>query len=176
MAQMTITDVHWFLDLFEELDIKVWIDGGWGVDALLGKQTRDHADLDIVIETLAAAKLRNALFERDITDLPTDDHTKWNYVMGDSAGRLIDFHLIDIAKDGTGIYGPIENGDSFPASSLTATGAIGGRTVHCLNPEYQVQSHSGYELKETDFADMQELHKKFGVNLLPEQKRPEWTS
>jgi lincosamide nucleotidyltransferase A/C/D/E len=26
--------------------LNVWIDGGWGVDALVGEQTRDHADLD----------------------------------------------------------------------------------------------------------------------------------
>jgi len=30
--------------------ISVWIDGGWGVDALLGHQTREHDDLDLVIE------------------------------------------------------------------------------------------------------------------------------
>ena len=32
---MTGEMVLWYLDLFEELGIKVWIDGGWGVDALL---------------------------------------------------------------------------------------------------------------------------------------------
>jgi len=29
---------------------KIWLDGGWGVDALLGQQTRLHSDLDIIIE------------------------------------------------------------------------------------------------------------------------------
>ena len=46
---MTVDKVHWFLDLFSELGIKVWIDGGWGVDALLGECTREHQDLDIMI-------------------------------------------------------------------------------------------------------------------------------
>ena len=32
---MTGEMVLWYLDLFEELGIKVWTDGGWGVDALL---------------------------------------------------------------------------------------------------------------------------------------------
>ena len=40
VSPMTSDRVHWFLDLFNELDIKVWIDGGWGVDALLGECTR----------------------------------------------------------------------------------------------------------------------------------------
>ena len=38
---MTADKVHWFLDLFDELGIEVWIDGGWGVDALLGECTRE---------------------------------------------------------------------------------------------------------------------------------------
>ncbi len=46
---ITINKVHWFLDLFNELGITVWIDGGWGVDALLGECTREHQDLDIMI-------------------------------------------------------------------------------------------------------------------------------
>ena len=35
------------IDLYcqvKNLDIKIWIDGGWGVDALLGQQTRFHKD------------------------------------------------------------------------------------------------------------------------------------
>ena len=35
------------LDLFEGLSVTYWLDGGWGVDALYGKQTRDHRDIDI---------------------------------------------------------------------------------------------------------------------------------
>jgi lincosamide nucleotidyltransferase A/C/D/E len=30
--------------------LNVWIDGGWGVDALVGEQTRDHADLDVAAD------------------------------------------------------------------------------------------------------------------------------
>ena len=40
------------LDLYNwlnENNIAVWIDGGWCVDALLGRQTREHADLDIAV-------------------------------------------------------------------------------------------------------------------------------
>lgn len=31
--------------------IRAWLDGGWGVDALLGRQTRTHADVDVVINS-----------------------------------------------------------------------------------------------------------------------------
>ena len=41
---MTIDNVHWFLDLFDELGVKVWIDGGWAlmpcwVNVLAGTMT-----------------------------------------------------------------------------------------------------------------------------------------
>lgn len=38
--------------------VLAWVDGGWGVDALLGVQTRPHSDLDLVIPRphLAAAR------------------------------------------------------------------------------------------------------------------------
>jgi lincosamide nucleotidyltransferase A/C/D/E len=29
--------------------IPAWVTGGWGVDALLGEQTRPHKDLDILV-------------------------------------------------------------------------------------------------------------------------------
>jgi lincosamide nucleotidyltransferase A/C/D/E len=29
---------------------RVWAAGGWGVDALVGHQTRDHRDLDLALD------------------------------------------------------------------------------------------------------------------------------
>jgi lincosamide nucleotidyltransferase A/C/D/E len=29
--------------------IRVWLTGGWGIDALLGEQTRLHKDLDVIM-------------------------------------------------------------------------------------------------------------------------------
>jgi lincosamide nucleotidyltransferase A/C/D/E len=40
------------LDILDRLDvagIEWWVDGGWGVDALLGAETRPHDDLDLVV-------------------------------------------------------------------------------------------------------------------------------
>ncbi len=35
--------------LLERQGLSVWLDGGWGVDALAGRQTRPHDDLDVAI-------------------------------------------------------------------------------------------------------------------------------
>jgi lincosamide nucleotidyltransferase A/C/D/E len=48
-------DVVEFLELCEQNGIEIIIDGGWGVDALLGKQTRIHEDLDIALQHKYAA-------------------------------------------------------------------------------------------------------------------------
>jgi hypothetical protein len=49
------------IGLLEADGISVWIDGGWGVDALLGYQTREHDDLDLVIELDDATRVMRLL-------------------------------------------------------------------------------------------------------------------
>ena len=47
---VNITDVKQILQLAIDAEIKVFLDGGWGVDALLGHQSRVHNDIDILVE------------------------------------------------------------------------------------------------------------------------------
>ena len=166
---ITVDKVHWFLDLFEELGIKVWIDGGWGVDALLGKCTRTHQDLDIMISWEDSAILTKALFARGFVDIHTDDRKDRNFVMGHQLHGMIDFHVIERTPKGGAIYGPGEIDWVITESELNAVGFIGGRKVRCLSVDYQVRSHTGYTLTDTDFADLRALHKRYGVKLLPAQ-------
>ncbi len=166
---MTISHVHWFLNLFDELGIKVWIDGGWGVDALLGEQTREHQDLDIIIPWEDSAILTEALFARGFVDIPTDDRTDRNFVMGHQTHGTIDFHVVELTEDGGAVYRPREIDWIISESELNAVGYIGEREVRCLSADYQVRSHAGYTLQDTDFADMRALQEKFEVALLPEQ-------
>ena len=166
---MTVDKIHWFLNLFDELGIKVWIDGGWGVDALLGECTRNHQDLDIIISWKDSAILTEALLARGFVDIHTDDHKDRNFVMGHQSHGRIDFHVIELTKDGSAVYGPGEIDWVITESELKAIGSIGGRQVRCLSVDYQVRSHSGYTLQDTDFADLRALHEKYGVKLLPGQ-------
>lgn len=166
---MTVDKVHWFLNLFDELGIQVWIDGGWGVDALLGAQTRNHQDLDIIISWEDSAILTEALFARGFVDIHTDDRTDRNFVMGHQLHGMIDFHVVERTEDGGAVYGPGEIDWIISELELNAVGYIGGREARCLSVDYQVRSHTGYPLQDTDFADMQALHDKFSVELLPEQ-------
>ena len=90
-------------------------------------------------------------------------------MMGHRLQGMIDFHVIELTDGGGAVYGPGEIDWVITESELSAVGSIGGREVRCLSVDYQVRSHAGYPLQDTDFADMRRLQEKFGVKLLPEQ-------
>ena len=49
-APMGAATLRQVVEQLEENGVEVWLDGGWGVDALLGRETREHDDLDLVAE------------------------------------------------------------------------------------------------------------------------------
>ncbi len=168
---MTVEGVLWFVDLFDRLGITVWLDGGWCVDALLGEQTRPHADLDIMIPAPDAAVLEDALRRAGFGDVHTDDHCAENFVLGHSVRGLIDFHVFELAVDGHGVYRPGVYDWKISADELAGSGSLGGRLVRCLSAEYQVRSHAGYPLQKSDLHDLALIRDRLGVRLHDEQER-----
>jgi lincosamide nucleotidyltransferase A/C/D/E len=169
--ETTLRDVVRFLDLMDDVGVRVWLDGGWGVDACLGEQTRRHGDLDIVVEERDVATVVGALRGRGFVEVPRDDTRAWNFVLGDDAGHQVDFHVIALDDRGDGIQGPPENGERFPAEALSGVGSIGGRAVACITPEWLVRFHSGYPLKDEDRADVRALCERFGLPMPEDHAR-----
>ena len=163
-VSMKSEDVVRLLQQLEEGGLAVWLDGGWGVDALLGEQTRPHGDLDIVIQQKDVPRLRRLLESQGYRDVARDDTSPWNFVLGDGKGHEVDVHAIVFDAEGNGIYGPVEKGVMYPAASLSGSGAIDGRTVKCIAAEYMVKFHTGYRLRERDFRDVSALCERFGVD------------
>jgi lincosamide nucleotidyltransferase A/C/D/E len=145
--------------LFDDNGVQIWIDGGWGVDALLEEQTREHADLDIAVDHSHEAKMKELLTKRNFKIVMTNDKTDWNYVLGDGQS-LIDVHVFGFDEAGNNSYGT-----KYPKDSLTGTGKINGQTVRCIDPVWMVQFHTRYELAETDRHDVKALCEKFGIEL-----------
>jgi lincosamide nucleotidyltransferase A/C/D/E len=162
---MTAHDVLEVLDLLRAGGVDGWLDGGWAVDAWLGAQTRPHADVDIVVESSALAMLVEALRARGYDDVPRDDTRAWNFVLGDEAGHEIDFHVIDIAADGTGLYGPPPPEFIFPADSLTSWTELCGRAVRAIPPHRLVEFHTDYVPDDDDRADVLALCERFGIEV-----------
>src|ERR1700730_4896317 len=132
---MTATDVLGLYTELETLGITIWVDGGWGVDALLGQQTRPHKDLDIAIQQKDVSRLRELLETRGYKPIQVEEARPWNCVLGDANGRELDVHVIVVDEGGNGLYGPPQNGEMYPATSLTGTGSICSQAVRCISPE-----------------------------------------
>lgn len=167
---MESSDVLALYHELQRLGVQIWIDGGWGVDALLEKQSRAHNDLDVVIQEKDVATLRQLLEIHDYREIKLEIARPQNFVLGDDPGHEIDVHVIVLDDQGNGIYGPSEKGEMYPAAALNGRGIINGQQVQCISPEWTVKFHSGYELKEKDFKDVSALCEKFGM-ALPEEYR-----
>lgn len=90
--EMDLPELLALLTLFENNGITVIVDGGWGVDALLEKQTRPHGDLDIAVDHRQVPLLRTLLEARGYKDVPRDDTRECNFVLGDDKGHEVDVH------------------------------------------------------------------------------------
>jgi lincosamide nucleotidyltransferase A/C/D/E len=64
LMPITAEDVLEIVTVLQSAGVRLWLDGGWGVDALLAEQTRPLADLDIAVaapaRTSATARCRNS--------------------------------------------------------------------------------------------------------------------
>ena len=167
---MDAPDVLDLYNALEQLEVLIWIDGGWGVDALLEKQSRPHQDLDIATQQKDISRLRELLKTRSYKEIKLEIARPHNFVMADAYGHEVDVHVIVLDSKGNGIYGPVENGEMYPAAALAGTGIIAGQAVRCISPEWTIKFHSGYELKEKDYKDVSALCEKFGIPLPGEFK------
>lgn len=168
MIEAEVTEV---LACLHRAGADVWIDGGWGVDALVHAQTRDHDDLDLAIsrDDLEAARLAlGALgYEHDPTSEPG---LPARFVLRDERGRQVDLHPLQFDPRGDGWQQLSETGKAwghYPAADLEASGRIGGREVSCLSPGLQLRFHMGYEWSERDEHDVRLLAERFGLPLPP---------
>jgi lincosamide nucleotidyltransferase A/C/D/E len=170
-SEITPTALVELMQLFESAGIEVWLEGGWGVDALLGTQTRLHKDLDIILRVADLPKLREILTQRGFSI--QEGGTSSNFVLADDSGREVDVHAVNFDRDGNGVY-RMANGHDwlFPAAGFTGRGTINGLSVRCLTAEIQVFCHGPwYVATENEFQDMELLHERFGVELPPHLKR-----
>ncbi len=159
---MAAGDLVALLREIEKATIDVWLDGGWGVDALLGEQRREHDDIDLIGSLADLPRLLEFLegrgYELVDGELPT------NVVLLDSAGRQVDIHPVAFDERGDGIY-RMRNGEDwvYPSWGFAGKGRVLDLRVRCLSPEAQVLCHTGYALDEDDFRDLRALQERFGV-------------
>jgi lincosamide nucleotidyltransferase A/C/D/E len=160
---MTSEDVVAVINLLQGAHCLVWIDGGWGVDALLGRQTRDHADLDLAI-ALSNVSIAQNLLIRLLGYAVSQDEMPTRLDLRDTRDHRIDFHPLVFDDDGNGRqHLPDGRWGVYPAEGLEGTGSINGLTIRCLTPELQLRFHLGYEPDDDDRHDVAMLCEHFGL-------------
>ena len=161
-APMRASSLLTVVELLEAEGIAVWLDGGWGVDALLGRQTREHDDLDVVVELADVSRITEVLTR--LAYAVVAGAAPKSFVMVDPRGLQVDVHPVTFDAEGGGVY-EMEDGKTwvYPAQGFTGRGTVDGRPIRCLSPEVQVLVHSGYELTGKDYRELYLLRERFGV-------------
>ncbi len=162
---MEASEAARLVNALEAAGVAVWLDGGWGVDALLEAQTRGHDDLDLTVALDDVRALVQTL--RGAGYVQVAGRPPMSFVLVDAAGRQVDVHPVSFDDErGGGVY-VMDDGREwvYPEKGFDGTGRVHGRPVRCLSPEVQVLVHSGYELTDKDYRELELLRERFGVEV-----------
>jgi lincosamide nucleotidyltransferase A/C/D/E len=160
-ASMQRTDVLNALAMLAARSASVWVGGGWGIDALLGQQTREHADLDLACRAEDEATILYALQEHGYRVVLDCRPTR--VAMADDDGREVDLHPVRFDACGHGVQAGLHREQFDYPPEAFATGWIDGRSVPCLSVAQQLRFHTGYELRDRDRQDIAKLRAAFGI-------------
>jgi 2'-5' RNA ligase len=136
------------VDELEAAGVECWVSGGWGVDALAGRLTRTHRDLDLIVDARDMGRALDALGGlgyREWYRVDSDAPLFSRVVVHDHelAGRAVDLHPFELPDERVRF----------------ATGTIAGRRVGCLSLMSQLAAHSKYKKRWYDRADLSLLRR-----------------
>lgn len=184
MTQMMAEDVVYLYSGLLARGVQLWVDGGWGIDALLERQTRSHKDFDAIVAFEDLPVLTRFLGGCGFALKEIWPENRWApcpellaligrehpavevataFVLKDDSSCEIDFHVVRFDEYGRSI--PAWNSDFvFPPEAFAGLGTVGSKRVRCLSAETQMRTHTGYALKESDVHDLRFLHDRFGID------------
>lgn len=153
---MPAAEVHRVLDVLRAAGVDVWVSGGWGVDALVGRQRRAHLDLDLAVDSTSGGDDRALVALERLGYKLVDAYTEHGaglpqrLILQGPGGRQIDLH-------------PFEGEAHFDLrGGPFAVGRIVSRSVPCLSAEVQLRYHESYPERAIDRFDVDALHRLLG--------------
>jgi lincosamide nucleotidyltransferase A/C/D/E len=159
LNDVEIPDLFELLDLLDDMAVHYWLDGGWGVDCLLGTQTRTHSDLDLVLPRSEVERVRTTLAARGY--IVIRDWLPTSLAFRDGQGRQVDLHPVDLTADSGGDQ-VLQDGDTWHYSP-PVVGTIHARTIRCAPASDQLLMHQGYEPRPVDVLDVRRLAERFNL-------------
>ncbi|HEY5025199.1 MAG TPA: hypothetical protein VII76_09500 [Acidimicrobiales bacterium] len=162
------------VESLESEGVSYWLAGGWGVDALLGRCTRRHKDIDIIIDDFEhnEPKARQAFRSLGFDHVTTDQGgvwMPWRSNFEDRAGHRIEALAIDWGhlKEVFALAPGGEPKPTWPIEDLVreilTVGEIEGRQVPCLTLAAQLLFHTGFPLEASGRSDVSLLRSEFGL-------------
>jgi lincosamide nucleotidyltransferase A/C/D/E len=149
---MPASSVLEVLDALSVSGCPAWILGGWGVDALVGRQTRPHRDLDLAIDAGQEVAALTAL-----AALGFVVETDWRPIRVElraPPSLFVDVHPVAFDAEGNGRQaGPDGTFYEYPKGCFT-TGCIAEVPVACATVALQLVGHTGYEPRDVDRHDL----------------------
>jgi lincosamide nucleotidyltransferase A/C/D/E len=148
------SQVRAVLDALAAEGVRGWLAGGWGVDALAGRQTRPHNDIDLVISAdeppfpqIARALAREGFwfvgkFHHPGIPIP------WCHMWRHRAGAKVEVLPVPLNKP------PFAADGADGVRQPFTEGSIDGKPVPCLSAELQLLLHSNYPQREIDNHDV----------------------
>ena len=146
--------------MLEDERIRSWVVGGWGIDALVGMQTREHHDLDLFVLDEDVGKMLEFLEASDSGVRYLWSENRWHdglpsAFVADIAGVEVDVHVVGLDGDAVRILS--EHSIELPVHALSGSGRIAGRQVACATAQAQFAMHTGYDLPEKQLHDLENL-------------------
>ena len=150
-AGMPAEEVLAVVDWLEARGAVHVITGGWAVDALVGRATRPHRDLDVIVEAGAcdglARWLRGRGYEVVVDWLPIRVELR--------RGRCgVDLHPMKVDGRGDGVQAGFGTQVFEHRAADRTRGRIGGRRVVVATAARLMELHRGYEPRPEDLHDI----------------------
>lgn len=155
MSKKEITtkkDLLKILQILKNSNIKFWLDGGWGVDVLAGKQSRSHRDIDIDFDAQHTEELLSILKEHGYV-IETDWAPVRIELYSETYG-YIDIHPFILQEDGSAKQADLEGGWYEFSADFFGTAVFEERKIPCISAKGQKVFHTGYPLRDTDKHDV----------------------
>ncbi len=152
-VEMTASDVLTVCHAVAARTDRWWVEGGWGVDALLGRQTRKHCDLDLgtsddesEIDAVVAALGDLGLRVLNDRRAPVFSVPRMIW-LADSAGHSVEVYPVNLDAV------PFRVADG--GEPALVTGTVGDEQVPCLAGWLHVKVRSrGYRWRSSDRHDL----------------------
>jgi len=159
---MNPTTVLDCLDLLATVGVQAWLDGGWGVDALLGRITRPHNDLDLVLALDALTVAVEVLVRNGFG---IEEEELGRVVLEHADHGRVDLHPVTFDPHGNAVQvQPAESPLVYPHAGFVS-GWILGRAVACIAADVQVYARLGYDRSEKHRQDVVALCATFGLQI-----------